>query len=64
MKMYSRYTMVTVKFTKISLLGQNGKFGPNLGKNYATLFCNLDLDLRIVLRCLSMIGHNKQTKAI
>ena len=56
--------MVTVKFTKISLLGQNGKFGPNLGKNYATLFCNLDLDLRIVLRCLSIIGHNKQTKAI
>ena len=56
--------MVTVNFTKISLLGQNEKFGLNLGKNYSTLFCNLDLDLRIVSRCLSMIGHNKQTKAV
>ena len=47
MEVYSRYTMVTVNFAKISLLGQNEQFGPDLGKNYATLFCNLDLDLRI-----------------
>ena len=47
MKVYSRYTMVTVTFTKISHLGQDGQFGPKLGKNYATLFCNLDLDQSI-----------------
>ena len=51
--------MVTVNFAKISLLGQTGQFGANSGKNYATLFCNIDLDLRIFLRCFSMIGHNK-----
>ena len=42
MKIHSRYTMVTVSFTKISLLCQNGQFGTNLDKNYATLFCNLE----------------------
>ena len=47
MKVYSRYITVTVSFAKISLLGQNEQFRPNLGKNYASLFCNLDLDLRI-----------------
>ena len=51
--------MVTVNFAKRSLLGQNGQFGPNFGKYYAILFCNVDLDLRDFLRCLSMIGHNK-----
>ena len=51
--------MVTVNFAKISLLEQNGEFGRNLGKKYATLFCNVDLDLRISLRCLSMIGRNE-----
>ena len=60
MKVYGRYTMVTVNFAKISLLGQNGQFWPNLGKNYATLFCNVDLDLRIFFfRRFSMIEHNK-----
>ena len=59
MKVYSRYTIVTVTFTKISHLGQDGQFGPKLGKNYATLFCNLDLDQRIFFfRYLNMIGHN------
>ena len=52
MTVYSRYAMVTVNFAKVSLLGLNGQFGPNLGKNYATLFCNIDLDLRIVLDIL------------
>ena len=47
MAVYSRYIMVTVNFAKISLLGQNEQFGPNLGKNYATLFRNPDLDLMI-----------------
>ena len=53
--------MVTVNFAKMYLLGQNGQFGPNLGKNYATLFFNLDLDLTIFFRCLSMIRHNKKS---
>ena len=39
--------MVTVNFAKIYILGQNGQFGPNLGKNYAVLFRNRDVDLRI-----------------
>ena len=55
MKVYSRYTIVTVNFAEISLLGQNEQFGPNLGKHYATLFCNLDLHLRIFLRYQSNI---------
>ena len=44
--------MVTVNFGKISNLGQDGQFGPKYGKNYATLFGNLDLDRMIFLRCL------------
>ena len=50
MKVYSnRYTMAKwyTILPKYLFWRQIGQFGPNLGKNYATLFCNVDLDLRI-----------------
>ena len=43
MKVYNSYTMVTVNCAKISLSGQNGQFGSNLGKNYAIFFVTLTL---------------------
>ena len=52
--------MGTNYFAKIYFLGQNGQFGPNLGKNYAILFCNLDLDLRTFLDVLTWSGTIKK----
>ena len=40
----------------------NGQFGSYLGKKYTALFCSINLDLRIFLRCFSVIGHNKKKK--
>ena len=56
--------MVTVNFAKIPLLEQNEEFGPNLGKNYATLFCNLDLDLTIFLRYQSNIREFPEKESV